>query len=82
MTPTEHIRTPIGVHAMVLLAGLVAAAQAQWRRLADDEDGLTTTEVAVVTFLLVGAAIVVTGIIYSAARSNAESIPVPTAPAP
>lgn len=47
-----------------------------------DDDGLTTTELAVVTFLLVGAAIVVMGIIYAAARSNAENIPVPDAPAP
>jgi hypothetical protein len=52
------------------------------RRLHDDEDGLTTTEIAVVTFLLVGAALVVMGIIYAAARSNAEAIPVPEAPAP
>lgn len=51
-------------------------------RLRDEQDGLTTTELAVVTFLLVGAAIVVVGIIYAAARSNAENIPVPEAPAP
>jgi len=51
------------------------------RRFHEDEDGLTTTEVAVVTFLLVGAAIVVMGIIYVAAKGNAENIPVPEAPA-
>jgi hypothetical protein len=34
----------------------------------------------VVTFLLVGAAIVVMGIIYAAAQSNANNIPVPSAP--
>jgi hypothetical protein len=50
-------------------------------RLRDEEDGLTTTEIAVVTFLLVGAAIVVMGIIYVAARNNADNIPVPEAPA-
>ena len=50
-------------------------------QLKQDEDGLTTTEIAVVTFLLVGAAIVVMGIIYVAARNNAENIPVPDAPA-
>lgn len=44
------------------------------------EEGLTTTEVAVITFLLVGAAIVVMGIIYSAAVDNANNIPVPDAP--
>lgn len=49
-------------------------------RLRDEEDGLTTTEIAVTTFLLVAAAIVVMGIIYAAARSSAESIPVPEAP--
>lgn len=47
----------------------------------DNEDGLTTTEIAVVTFLLVGAAIVVMGIIYNAAKNNANNIPEPTAPA-
>ena len=36
---------------------------------ARDERGMTTTEVAVITFLLVGAAIVVLGIIYAAAKS-------------
>ena len=42
-----------------------------------DERGMTTTEVAVVTFLLVGAAIVVMGIIYTAAKGNADNIPTP-----
>lgn len=45
-----------------------------------DERGMTTTEVAVITFLLVGAAIVVMGIIYSAAKGNAENIPTPAQP--
>ena len=44
------------------------------------ERGMTTTEVAVITFLLVGAAIVVLGIIYAAAQNNAENIPTPEAP--
>jgi hypothetical protein len=48
----------------------------------DDERGLTTTEVAVITFLLVGAAIVVGGIIFTAAKNNANNIPEPTAPTP
>jgi|JI10StandDraft_1071094.scaffolds.fasta_scaffold826104_2 hypothetical protein len=48
---------------------------------ARDERGMTTTEVAVITFLLVGAAIVVLGIIYAAAKSNADSIPTPNQPA-
>lgn len=46
----------------------------------DDERGMTTTEVAVVTFLLVGAAIVVMGIIYTAAKGNADNIPTPAQP--
>lgn len=45
------------------------------------EGGLTTTEIAVVTFLLVAAAIVVMGIIYQAAKTNAEKIPGPQVPA-
>jgi hypothetical protein len=35
-----------------------------------DERGMTTTEVAVITFLLVGAAIVVLGIIYTPRRAT------------
>jgi hypothetical protein len=46
-----------------------------------DERGMTTTEVAVITFLLVGAAIVVMGIIYTAAKGNADNIPTPAQPA-
>ena len=46
----------------------------------DSEDGLTTTEIAVVTFLLVGAAIVVMGIIFTAAKNNANNIPDPASP--
>ncbi len=45
------------------------------------EDGLTTTEIAVLTFLLVAGAIVVGGIIYNAAKNNANNIPEPQAPA-
>lgn len=46
----------------------------------DNEDGMTTTEVAVITFLLVGAAILVLGIIVAAARGNANNIPNPQQP--
>ena len=45
-----------------------------------DERGMTTTEVAVITFLLVGAAIVVMGIIFNSARNNASNIPDPQLP--
>lgn len=64
--------------AVLTLAGYLTGSL---RRLRDEEEGLTTTEIAVVTFLLVGAAIVVMGIIYAAAKSNADAIPVPEAPA-
>lgn len=67
--------TRMSISVTVWLVGLL------WR-VDDDQDGLTTTEIAVVTFLLVGAAIVVMGIIYAAATSNANNIPVPQAPAP
>jgi hypothetical protein len=63
-----------------LAATLAALLGDSLARIRDEEDGLTTTEVAVVTFLLVGAAIVVMGIIYTAAANNANNIPVPTAP--
>ena len=45
-----------------------------------DDRGMTTTEVAVITFLLVGAAIVVMGVIYTAAKGNADNIPTPAQP--
>jgi len=34
----------------------------------------------VITFLLVGAAIVVMGIVYAAAKGNADNIPTPAQP--
>ncbi len=46
----------------------------------DREEGMTTTEVAVITFVLVAAAIVVMGIIFTAAKDNANNIPDPKAP--
>jgi hypothetical protein len=49
-------------------------------RMPSNEDGMTTTEVAVITFLLVGAAILVLGIIVSAAKGNADNIPNPQQP--
>lgn len=75
----------VPLRLQLTLLAAVAAALDTLRdglvRLRDDESGLTTTEIAVVTFLLVGAAIVVMGIIYTAAKNSAESIPVPPAPA-
>ena len=66
---------------LAALAGVVTGLLADVSvRVRDEEDGLTTTEIAVITFLLVGAAIVVMGIIYVAATDSAESIPVPEAP--
>lgn len=44
------------------------------------ERGMISTEAAVVTFLLVGAAIVVLGLIYNAAKGNANNIPQPQQP--
>lgn len=44
------------------------------------QDGSITAEVAVVTFLLVAMAIVVLGVIYTAAKGNADSIPTPEQP--
>ena len=63
------------------LAALANVTSSMFVRFRDEEDGLTTTEVAVITFLLVGAAIVVMGIIFVAATNSANSIPVPEAPA-
>ncbi len=64
----------------LVLAYLAARLGVEPDRLRRRERGMTTTEVAVITFLLVGAAIVVLGIIYAAARGNADNIPTPEAP--
>ena len=69
------------IRIYLAMTALTAYVTDSYARLRDEEEGLTTTEIAVVTFLLVGAAIVVMGIIYVAARNNAENIPVPEAPA-
>ena len=45
-----------------------------------DERGLTTAEIAAVTALLVGAAVVVMTIIFNAAKTNANNIPDVKAP--
>lgn len=60
----------------------VTYAAARLRLGSRSEDGLTTTELAVLTFLLVGGALVVGGIIFTAAKKNANAIPEPTTPAP
>jgi hypothetical protein len=70
----------LSVRLSLLAAALAALGHDALVRLRDEEDGMTTTEVAVITFLLVGAAIVVMGIIYVAATNSANNIPVPTAP--
>lgn len=69
------------IRLYLTMSALTAYVTDSYVRLRREEDGLTTTEIAVVTFLLVGAAIVVMGIIYVAARNNADNIPVPEAPA-
>ena len=47
---------------------------------ADREEGLTTTEIAVITLLLVGAAIFVMNAIFQAAKTNINNIPEPRVP--
>jgi hypothetical protein len=69
------------IRLYLTMSAFTAYVTDSYDRLRREEDGLTTTEIAVVTFLLVGAAIVVMGIIYVAARNNADNIPVPEAPA-
>jgi ABC-type enterobactin transport system permease subunit len=61
---------------------VVAYCAARLRLGSRSDDGLTTTELAVLTFLLVGGALVVGGIIFSAAKKNANAIPEPATPAP
>jgi hypothetical protein len=70
VTPHDHLALTVGYLAARLRLGS--------RR----DDGLTTTELAVLTFLLVAGAIVVGGIIFQAAKKNANAIPEPSAPTP
>lgn len=70
MTPLDHLALTVSYFAARLRLG------------SRSDDGLTTTELAVLTFLLVGGALVVGGIIFSAAKKNANAIPDPTTPAP
>ena len=70
MTPLDHIAVTVAYFAARLRLGTRA------------DDGLTTTELAVLTFLLVGGALVVGGIIFNAAKNNANAIPDPTQPTP
>ena len=46
------------------------------------EDGFTATELAVLTMLLVGGAILVAGVIIAAAKGHAERIPEAPTPTP
>jgi ABC-type enterobactin transport system permease subunit len=70
MTPLDHLAVTVAYLAARLRLGTHA------------DDGLTTTELAVLTFLLVGGALVVGGIIFNAAKNNANAIPDPTQPTP
>ena len=70
MSPIEHLALMVGYLAARLRLGTRA------------EDGLTTTEIAVLSLVLVGGAIVVGGIIVAAAKHNANAIPDPASPAP
>ena len=42
---------------------------------AEDESGMAGTEIAIYTFILAAAAAIVGGIIFAAARDNANNIP-------
>jgi drug/metabolite transporter (DMT)-like permease len=70
----EHVgRREIGA-VFAIIAGVTAIALADPQRGEDAAPGLT--------FLLVAGAIVVGGIIFQAAKKNANAIPEPSAPTP
>jgi uncharacterized Tic20 family protein len=52
--------------------------RARLNRDARQDDGVITTEMAVVVFLVVAGAITVVGILVAAATNNAESVPTPS----
>lgn len=61
--------------AQIRLASLVREARDEHR-----ERGLTTTEIAVLTFVLVATAVAIGALLYSYAEGRVESLPEDTTP--
>lgn len=68
------------MHQLALTAYLAAASR--WRDLRDQdrERGLTTTEIAVLTFVLVATAVAIGALLYSYAEGRVEALPEDTTP--
>ena len=68
--PIHHQLT----HYLEARYALVARVADRLREARDDERGLTTTEVAVLSFLLVGVAVAIGWTLLAAAQGNADRI--------
>ena len=68
------------MHRVALGAYVKVAARINELRELDRERGLTTTEIAVLTFVLVATAVAVGALLYSYAEGRVEALPDDTTP--
>ena len=68
------------MHRFVLSAYVSLTSHWSEVRNADRERGLTTTEIAVLTFVLVATAVAVGGLLYSYANGRVDALPEDTTP--
>lgn len=69
------------MHRIALGTYLTLASRVRELRELDRERGLTTTEIAVLTFVLVATAVAVGALLYSYAEGRVEALPDDTTPA-
>ena len=66
---------------LAITAYLAFTSRVRELRQADKERGLTTTEIAVLTFILVATAVAVGALLYNYAEGRVEALPDDTTPA-
>lgn len=69
------------MYGMALTAYVALASRVRELREIDRERGLTTTEIAVLTFVLVATAVAIGALLYSYAEGRVEALPDDTTPA-
>jgi hypothetical protein len=69
------------MHGIALTAYVALASRVRELREIDRDRGLTTTEIAVLTFVLVATAVAIGALLYSYAEGRVEALPDDTTPA-
>ncbi len=69
------------MYGIALTAYVALASRVRELREIDRERGLTTTEIAVLTFVLVATAVAIGALLYSYAEGRVEALPDDTTPA-